>query len=53
MAERMVDLAELTRMCGEPAHEQSAVQSFTAERYGHVWPLSEAREIARLWKASK
>lgn len=46
----VIDLPELTARLGLPAHEQSAVQAWSGEDYGHLWTEAEAAELAEQWK---
>jgi hypothetical protein len=45
--EKTIDLAELTRRCGEPEHRQQLIAAF-ADGLG-PWTLTEAREISHAW----
>jgi hypothetical protein len=46
-AEKTVDLAELTRRCGEPEHRQHGIAAF-ADSAG-PWTEDEADLIVRVW----
>ena len=45
--EKTVDLAELTRRCGEPDHRQQGIAAF-ADSLG-PWTEAEADLIVRIW----
>lgn len=47
----MLDITDLTTRLGLPAHEQSAVLSWTGEAVGHTWTESEADELVEAWSA--
>lgn len=48
--ERTIDLPELTARLGLAAHEQSAVQAWSGEDYGHRWTEEEAADLTKVWQ---
>jgi prevent-host-death family protein len=49
----VVDLAELTRRFGLPAHEQSAVAAWTGDPYGTTWSEEDADQLHQAWEADQ
>lgn len=51
--QRTIDLAEMTTRLGLDQHEQTAVQAFSGEDYGHMWTEAEAEELVAAWNAER
>lgn len=47
-----IDLVEMTERLGLPGEEQTAVQAFSGEDYGHMWTEAEAEELIEAWNAA-
>lgn len=47
-----IDLVEMTKRLGLPGEDQTAVQAFSGEDYGHMWTEAEAEELIEAWNAA-